>query len=135
MTLPRFQPRPADPTRIYQASDAACACGSLATRDVTFDCCVECWRAGPWAAAFLEAHGLGSEAQEELRVLRRAVVMYEDALKEVDPAAWKRLLGDVNVCTVVDDELEARRLPRLTDEGGNGGVSLDVGLERPKGKR
>lgn len=36
---------------------------------------------------------------------------------------------------VVDDELEGRRLPRLSDEGGNGGVALDVGLETPQPKR
>lgn len=95
MTLPKFQPRPADPSRVYQASDPTCWCGSLGARDATTDLCRECHRL----------------------------------------LALVRLALSTNTGAVVDDELEARRLPRLSDEGGNGGVALDVGLEKPQPKR
>lgn len=125
----------------HEATPRCVACGGPGPVDADgLD--VACWRAGPWAAVFLEARGLGAAAQEERRVLEHENRLMRSALEEVAPEAWSRLFpGGVTLNTgerlvapldEVSAASEAREVPRLTDESGPAGVAVEVAIVSPK---
>ena len=142
MSLPRFKPAPPPTIQLggrlitdHGNAPHCSACGEWGPCDVVTGLCRACWRVGPWAAEHLEARGLGSAAQEELRVLRRENGMLRDFVAQVPRADVEVILGMKLPPDDLARERERRDVPRLTDASGAAGVTLAVDLEpasRPK---